>query len=274
MKGLPAYLVAAAFVLGGCSGGGGDAKSSQMTSSLLDPTIEAAASGLVGPKIPGDDTSADGGAPGTFLCNDTAGIEAYCADQNVTPEPGHKFHVVCINDFAYYPPVVTPQQGDVVAWVDVEKCADPAGGPVNVVEGLFANVIGGGCDTHHEVVTTPDETSFDPADTLNARLCSRFPSIPAEPGTPAIPNLAIDPGSCPGHPDETGNMTPIIGSLSPATDGVVTPTNVFCHKFVNVGAQHYTCFTNPAHTVVLHGGILVLPNGAPSLPDLPQQPQL
>ena len=69
-------------------------------------------------------------------------------------------------------------------------------------------------------------------------------------------------------------MTPIIENLSPPSDGVITPTNVFCHKFMNVGAQHYTCFTNPAHTAVLHGGVLVLPNQAPELPDLPQQPQL
>ena len=272
MKVLPVTLVAAAFVFAACSGGG-DGKSAQMTSSLVDPVM-ASVSGLIGPKVPGDDTKGDGGAGGTFLCSDTAGIEAYCADQGVTPDSGNKFHVVCINDFTYYPPVVTPRQGDVVAWVNVEKCADPNGGPVNVVEGVFANVLAVGCDTHHEVVTTPDESSFDPADTLNARLCSRFPSIPASPSAPAIPDLAIDPGSCPGHPDTTNNMTPVIENLSPQSEGVITPTNVFCHKFMNVGAQHYTCFTNPAHTAVLHGGILVLPSGAPDLPDLPQQPQL
>jgi len=74
MKVLPAYLVAAAFVLAACSGGG-DGKSAQMTSSLVDP-VTAPVSGLIGPKPPGDDTKGDGGAGGTFLCSDTAGIEA------------------------------------------------------------------------------------------------------------------------------------------------------------------------------------------------------
>src|SRR2546430_17295280 len=76
---------------------------------------------LVGGKIPGDDTSSDQGAPGTFLCSDTAGVEAYCADQGVTPANGGKFHTVCINDFTYYPPISTPRECDVVAWINVEK---------------------------------------------------------------------------------------------------------------------------------------------------------
>src|SRR5947209_19388582 len=234
MNGLRVYLAAAACALAACSGGGDGRSTSQTMTSLLDPPAGASSSaGLIGPKIPGDDPTIDDGAPGTFLCGDTAAIAGYCADQGVTPDAGGKLHVGCINDFAYYPPIVTPRQGDVVAWVNVEKCADPAGGPVNAVEGLFADVFGSGCDTHHEVVTTPDETSFDAADTLNARLCSRFPSIPANASAPAIPNLAIDPGSCPGHPDTTNNQTPVIENLSPQSEGVVTATNVFCHKFAN-----------------------------------------
>jgi len=254
-----AMLVAgAALALGGCSGDG-------------DSSPQAAQS-LSGVKTAGDDSAGDGGAPGTFLCSDTSGVEAYCADKGVKPDSGGKVHVVCINDFAYYPPVVTPRQGDVVAWVNVEKCADPNGPPVNVAEGLFADVLGAGCDTHHEVVTLPDLSSGS-ADSLEARLCSRFPSIPVKPGTPPVPGFGIDPGACPGHPDPTGNSQPL-GSSMPKANPFITPTNVFCHKFEDVGAQHYTCFTNPAHAVVLHGGIVVLPSQAPELPDLPQQPQL
>ena len=87
--------------------------------------------------------------------------------------------VVCINDFQYQPPVITPRQGDMVAWVNVEKCADPSGGPVNVVEDLVANKIGIGCDTHHEVITFPEEENIDPQDNLDARICSPNRGIPA-----------------------------------------------------------------------------------------------
>jgi len=229
---------------------------------------------LIGGLIPGSNNG-DGGAVGTFTCDDKQAVANYCADHGVAPDEGGKVWQVCINDFTYYPPVVTPREGDVVAWVNVEKCGDPAGGPVNVAEALFAGVLGAGCDTHHEVVTLPDESAFNSEDTLNARICSRFPSIPANPALPAVPNLAIDPGSCPGHEDETGNMTPVLQELAPSEDtGVITPTNVFCHKFHNVGAQHYTCFANPAHALLLHGGVLVLPAQAPELPELPDKPQL
>jgi hypothetical protein len=232
--------------------------------------------GLLGVPVPGTDKH-DGGAPGTFTCNEPKRVAAFCASEDggrLRPDEGGKVWQVCINDFTYYPPIITPREGDVVAWVNVEKCADPLGGPVNVVEGLFADVIGAGCDTHHEVVTLPDETAINAEDTLNARICSRFPSIPAKPGTPAVPGLAIDPGSCPGHPDEAQNMTPVLQDLAPKGEGVVTDTNVYCHKFHDVGLQHYTCFTNEAHTAILHGGILVLPQQAPELPELPDQPQL
>lgn len=230
---------------------------------------------LVGGKVQGLLASRDGGAPHTFTCDQKKAVAAYCAHHGVAPDEGGQVLQVCINDFTYYPPIVTPREGDVVAWVNVEKCADPAGGPVNVVEGIFADVLGAGCDTHHEVVTLPDESAFNAEDTLNARICSRYPSIEPKPGTPPVPDLAIDPGSCPGHEDETGNMTPVLQQLAPSEDtGVITPTNVFCHKFTNVGAQHYTCFANPAHSLVLHGGILVLPAGSAPLPELPDQPQL
>ena len=251
-------VAAGAMLLAACSG---DSKTSAQASQSV-----------IGADIPRGETTSDAGAPGTFLCSDTSGVAAYCADQGVTPDEGGSVHLVCINDFAYYPAIVTPRQGDVVAWVNVEQCADPNGGPVNVVESFFADVLGAGCDTHHDVVTAPDQMSINPDDTLVARLCSRFPSIPVKPGTPPAPNFAIDPGACPGHPDTTGNSElPVLGA--PPFQALVTPTNVFCHKFKNVGMQHYTCFTNPAHAAVMHGGIFVLPAQAPALPDLPQQPQ-
>jgi hypothetical protein len=240
---------AAALVLAGCSGGDGDSTTS---------------SALVGVSVPGDETTTDGGAPGTFLCSDTGGVAAYCADQGVAPDAGGKVHVVCINDFAYDPSLVTPRQGDIIAWVNVEKCADLNGGPVNSIESLFADVFGAGCDTHHEIVTAPGEASLNPEDTVSARLCSRFPSVPIKPGTPPAPNFAIDPGACPGHPDATGNnQLPILGDSGPQFEILITPTNVFCHKFATVGLQHYTCFTNPAHALAMHGGVLVLPAQPP-----------
>ena len=219
----------------------------------------------------------NGAARHTFTCDQRKDVEKYCASDdggNQAPDEGGKFYQVCINDFTYYPPIVTPREGDVVAWVNVEKCADPFGGPVNIAEGLFADVLGLGCDTHHEVVTLPDETAVDEEDTLNARLCSRYPSILPKPGTPAIPMLKIDPGACPGHEDTAQNMTPVLQQLAPQGEGVITKKNVFCHKFHHVGLQHYTCFTNPAHAALLHGGILVLPAQTPPLPELPDKPQL
>ena len=164
--------------------------------------------------------------------------------------------VVCINDFQYQPPVITPRQGDTVAWVNIEKCADPAGSPVNVIEGLVAKDIGAGCDTHHEVVTTPDESAFIGSDSVDARICSPNRGIEPKPGTPALPGFEINAGACHDPDDEEEAST----------------TNVFCHTFENVGLQHYTCLTNPAHTLVLHGGIVVLPAQVPPLPQLPQNP--
>ncbi len=242
---------------------------------MLGTTIVLAASaegGLLSKLLPLSKPT-PAAAPGTFTCQDRAAVAQYCAAQGVVPDAGGQVLQVCINDFTYYPPLVTPRQGDVVAWVNVENCADPNGGPVNIAEGVVANVAGTGCDTHHEVVTTPDLPIPDDRDILNARICSPYPSIPSTLPI-ALPDLAIDPGSCPGHEDQSGNTTPVIQSLSPQGGGVVTPTNVFCHKFVNVGAQHYTCYANPAHTALLHGGVTVLPALLPPLPELPDQPQL
>ena len=181
-----------------------------------------------------------------FSCADRDALAAVCGR---VPDI-----VVCINDFQYQPPVITPRQGDMVAWVNVEKCADPSGSPVNIVEDLVANKIGTGCDTHHEVITFPDKENSDPQDNLDARICSPNRGIPAT--APTLPGFAIDAGAC-GDPDP---------------EVPLNNTNVFCHEFKNVSLQHYTCMTNPAHTVVLHGGILVLPAQAPPVPELPQNP--
>jgi plastocyanin len=166
--------------------------------------------------------------------------------------------VVCINDFIYQPPIITPRQGDTVAWVNIEKCADTSGGLVNIVESLVAEGVGIGCDTHHEVVTLPDESSIIGDDSLDARICSPHRGIRSKPGVPVLPGFEITPGAC-GDPD---------------IEEEASDTNVFCHTFENVGLQHYTCMTNPAHTAVLNGGILVLPKQLPALPQLPQSPQL
>jgi plastocyanin len=166
--------------------------------------------------------------------------------------------VVCINDFVYQPPVITPREGDTVAWVNVEKCGDPNGGPVNIVEGLVGGTVGIGCDTHHEVVTLPDEAAIGGKDDLDERICSPYKGIKANPNLPVLPGFAINDGAC-GDPD-------------PELPG--DATNVACHTFREVGIQHYTCMTNPAHTVLLNGGIVVLPKLAPRLPMLPQLPGL
>ena len=163
--------------------------------------------------------------------------------------------VVCINDFVYQPPIITPRVGDTVAWVNIEKCADPKGSPINIVESIVANVAGVGCDTHHEVVTLPDESSIIGDDSLDERLCSPHAGIKPNPSLPPLPGFDVVDSAC-GGPDPEGSTK-----------------NYVCHTFQNVGLQHYTCLTNPGHTAVLHGGILVLPKEAPELPHLPQLPE-
>src|SRR5438128_345330 len=116
---LRAAIALGAISLFGC-GGSGDNKAAQVATPLIDPPSTASQVALIGGKVPGDHDLTDGGAPGTFLCGDTAGVASYCADHGVSPDKGGKVWEVCINDFSYYPPVVTPRQGDVVAWVNVE----------------------------------------------------------------------------------------------------------------------------------------------------------
>lgn len=208
----------------------------------------------------------------TFLCALTASMAAAQSSRTYTCDASARNMrrlaracdvrrvdtIVCINDFIYQPPLITVREGDTVAWVNVEKCADPAGGPVNVVEDAVANKGGAGCDTHHEVVTLPDESALSP-DSLDARICSPNRGIAANPSNPPVPGFTINQGKC-GDPTDP--------------EFHLGETNVFCHTFQEVGAQQYTCLTNPGHTAVLHGGVIVLPKIAPKLPVLPQTPGL
>ena len=68
--------------------------------------------------------------------------------------------------------------------------------------------------------------------------------------------LAIDPGSCPGHEDQTGNMTPVLQSLAPGEDiGVVTD----CDAGMNTGCQ--TSLEGQRGT----GGIIAFASDGPSI---------
>lgn len=131
-------------------------------------------------------------------------------------------HVVCIDDFQYQPQVLMLHQGDTVAWVNVESACTVPPGSVS------------GCNSHHEIVTAPDQPGVtgDTLDTPAPGLCSPIP------GTPGLLGEAnLGPG---------GSAACLAGE-----------TNVFCHKFSLVGSQHYTCFINPGHQALLHGGINV-----------------
>lgn len=133
-------------------------------------------------------------------------------------------HIVCINDFQYMPAMLQAEVGDTVAWVNVEACGDMA------VEG--AVVPQTGCDPTHEVVTTPAQPEVT-GDTVNFQnICSPNPGIVG-------PGAENPPQGC--GEDET---------------------NVRCHTFATSGVQHYTCFTNGAHTALMHGGIVVDEGGS------------
>jgi plastocyanin len=130
--------------------------------------------------------------------------------------PGGADHVVLINDFGYFPGSLTVKVGETVAWVNLEKCGDSA------AEQLVTPL--SGCDSHHEVVTSPLLSSGDGVD--SGPICSPYPGIPG-PG--------VNVSDC-------------------GDDG---ETNVFCHTFETPGTQNYTCFTNPGHTALMHGFITV-----------------
>jgi plastocyanin len=131
--------------------------------------------------------------------------------------------LVCINDFQYAPPVITAAVGDTVAWVNVEACGDMA------VEDVVVNQLGVGCDSHHQVVTLPT-------------------------GEPVTGDDITEQGICSPHPGVIGSQVP---ELPPAC--TAEETNVRCHTFAAPGVQHYSCLTNPGHTALMHGGIIVQP---------------
>lgn len=130
--------------------------------------------------------------------------------------------VVVINDFGYTPLNLQVSRGQTVAWVNLETCGDvPA-------EAIFPLT---GCDNHHQVVTFPmsgtDNISSGP-------ICSPVPGIAAPAGL-SLPGFTIDPESCEQE----------------------RASNVFCHTFTGTGIQHYSCFTNPGHTLLMNGFITV-----------------
>lgn len=132
-------------------------------------------------------------------------------------------HLVIINDFAYSPINLQVKVGETVAWVNMEFCG-------NALVEQSAPLTG--CDNHHEVVTFPMIGS----DSINSgQICSPVPGVSAPPGLPTPPGFAINPNSC-------------------AQDKA---SNVFCHTFTSTGTQHYTCFTNPGHTLLMNGFITV-----------------
>jgi len=154
----------------------------------------------------------------TYDCDD---LDAIRAEVPGCAEAGE---IVCINDFQYTPPVITPAVGDTVAWVNVEACGD------SPAEDVVVNTLGVGCDPHHQVVTLP---VIDPAtgDSVNeTNICS--------------PNAGV-----------VGSQVPV----EPSACDPETETNVRCHTFTSPGAQHYACLTNPGHAALMHGGIVVQP---------------
>lgn len=137
--------------------------------------------------------------------------------------PQGTLHVVTINNLAYSPPILTIRVGDTIAWINVEN-----GCEVPVLDTL-TDVIG--CDTHHWVVT--EALTPAGADGLRAGpICSPFRG---KAGAGLVPG------------EQTGNCEDEGGS------------NVFCHTFTDPGQQAYTCITNPAHTLAMHGLIIVEP---------------
>ncbi len=138
--------------------------------------------------------------------------------------------VICISNFQYNPPVTTAVAGaGGIAWVNVEQC------PSNdlAAEALVAGVLGVGCDTHHEVLTFPDIPGATGDALVFEDVCSPYPGCAA---TTPLGIFPIAAESC----DEADS-------------------NVRCHVFEQPGLQHYTCETNPAHTLLLNGLLLIQP---------------
>ena len=165
----------------------------------------------------------DDGDNDSALSGTTAATTASGAPENITLVAegscaDEADHTVIISDFAYSPSFLNVKVGETVAWINLESC------PSMPLEDLVVPIAG--CDTHHEVVTFPSAGGTDSVD--SGHLCSPFPGVPG--GTPGIDldNCAIEGGS-----------------------------NVFCHTFTEPGMQHYTCFVNPGHTLLMHGFINV-----------------
>lgn len=131
-------------------------------------------------------------------------------------------HVVLINDFAYDPLNLDVKVGQTVAWVNAEFCGNA------LVEATSKLT---GCDTHHQVVTFP----MSGTDSINSGdICSPEPGVPTALGL-SVPGFKVNTNSC----------------------AQEQSSNVFCHTFTSPGTQHYTCFTNPGHTLLMNGFINV-----------------
>ncbi|MGH7805054.1 MAG: hypothetical protein ACREQJ_11950 [Candidatus Binatia bacterium] len=170
----------------------------------------------------GDDEDNDNSVSGTTAATSLEGASAAATAVSSAGCEESADHVVVISNFAYAPSFINVKVGETVAWINHEACGDFA--PEQLVAPLA------GCDTHHQVVTFPASPGGDSLD--SGPLCSPNRGI-APPEGPVL--IAIDTDNC---ADEGGS-------------------NVFCHTFENPGIQHYTCFTNPAHPLLLHGFIYV-----------------
>ena len=170
----------------------------------------------------GNDTDNDSPLSGTTSSTSLEGITP-TANAFDTPSCEQSAdHVVVISNFAYAPSFINVKVGETVAWINHEACGDFA--PEQLVAPYS------GCDTHHQVVTFPASPGGDSLD--SGPLCSPNRGIAPPEGPVLVP---IDTGNC---ADEGGS-------------------NVFCHTFENPGLQHYTCFTNIAHALLLNGFIQV-----------------
>lgn len=135
--------------------------------------------------------------------------------------------VICINNFQYNPPLTTAAVGSgAIAWVNVEQCPSNDLPP----ELIVAGILGIGCDTHHEVLT--------------------FPALPGD--VLAFEDVCSPYAGC-------ASTSPLgVFPINVAACGA-SESNVRCHVFENPGIQHYTCETNPGHTALLHGLLIVQP---------------
>ena len=150
------------------------------------------------------------------------GVVCDCADVSSIEAicGGTVAQVVCINDFQYNPALLNVSAGDTVAWVNLEFCGDfPP-------EDLVVNTLGVGCDPHHQVVTEPPIPGVTGDTITEAGICSPNDGVLGSQVTVLPPRCSTD------------------------------ESNVRCHTFASSGVQHYSCNTNPGHTLLMHGLIL------------------